>query len=71
MWHLIFEAVPKDRPVTLAVLDEDGFHALEFRAASNVLVCSDKIARLGQGSMRGPCLRGGDKQLDFVEMAPR
>ncbi len=30
MWHLIFEAISKDEPVTLAVLDRDGFHALEF-----------------------------------------
>ena len=30
MWHLSFEAIPKDEPVTLAVLDRDGLHALEF-----------------------------------------
>jgi hypothetical protein len=30
MWHFIFEAVPKDRDLLLAVLDHDGFHALEF-----------------------------------------
>jgi hypothetical protein len=30
MWHLIFEIVPKDRDVILAVLDHDNFHALEF-----------------------------------------
>ena len=30
MWHFIFEALPKDQPVTLAVLDEGGFFALEF-----------------------------------------
>jgi hypothetical protein len=30
MWHFIFEAIPKDERVTLAVLDRDGFHALEF-----------------------------------------
>jgi hypothetical protein len=30
MWHVIFEAAPKDQPVTLAVLDGDCFHALEF-----------------------------------------
>ena len=30
MWHFVFEAVPKDQPVTLAVLDGDCFHALEF-----------------------------------------
>ena len=63
MWHLIFEAVPKDRPVTLAVLDEDGFHALEFRAASNVLVCSDKIGRLGQGKHERPVLERGRQTI--------
>jgi hypothetical protein len=30
MWHFIFEAVPKDHDVLLAVLDHEGFHALEF-----------------------------------------
>jgi len=32
MWHffIAFEAVPKDCEVLLAVLDGDGFHALEF-----------------------------------------
>lgn len=30
MWHFIFEAIPKGEQVTLAVLDRDGFHALEF-----------------------------------------
>jgi hypothetical protein len=30
MWHKIFDTVPKDRDVLLAVLEEDGFHALEF-----------------------------------------
>jgi hypothetical protein len=30
MWHFIFEAVPKDEPVTLAMLDGDCFHSLEF-----------------------------------------
>jgi hypothetical protein len=30
MWHFIFETVPKDRDVLLAVLDHEGFHALEF-----------------------------------------
>ena len=49
----IFEAVPKDRPVTLAVLNEDGFH------------------RLGLGKHERPVLERGDRQLDFVEMAPR
>ena len=29
MWHVIFEAAPKDQPVTLAVLDGDFFHALD------------------------------------------
>ena len=30
MWHHVFEVAPKDRDVLLAVLDHDGFHALEF-----------------------------------------
>jgi hypothetical protein len=30
MWHFIFETAPKDCDVLLAVLDHDGFHALEF-----------------------------------------
>ncbi len=30
MWHFMFEAIPKDQPVTLAVADREGFHALEF-----------------------------------------
>jgi hypothetical protein len=30
MWYFIFEMVPKDRDVLLAVLDHEGFHALEF-----------------------------------------
>jgi hypothetical protein len=30
MWHFIFETVPKDHDVLLAVLDHEGFHALEF-----------------------------------------
>ena len=30
MWNFIFETVPKDRDVLLAVLDHEGFHALEF-----------------------------------------
>jgi hypothetical protein len=30
MWHFIFETIPKDREVLLAVLDHEGFHALEF-----------------------------------------
>ena len=30
MWHFIFEAVPKDHDVLLAVLGHEGFHALEF-----------------------------------------
>ncbi len=30
MWHFIFDPVPKDRDVILAVFDKDGFHALEF-----------------------------------------
>ena len=30
MWHYIFETAPKDRDVVLAVLEKDGFHALEF-----------------------------------------
>ena len=30
MWHVIFEAAPKDQLVMLAVLDGDCFHALEF-----------------------------------------
>ncbi len=30
MWHFIFERVPKDRDLALAVLDNDDLHALEF-----------------------------------------
>jgi hypothetical protein len=30
MWNFIFETVPKDRDVLLAVLDHEGIHALEF-----------------------------------------
>jgi hypothetical protein len=30
MWHLIFEPVPKDSDLLLAVLDGKAFHALEF-----------------------------------------
>ena len=30
MWHFIFEKTPADRDVILAVLDHDGFHALDF-----------------------------------------
>jgi len=30
MWHFVFETIPKDRAVLLAVLDREGFHALEF-----------------------------------------
>ena len=30
MWHFIFEKIPADRDVLLAVLDHDGFHALDF-----------------------------------------
>jgi hypothetical protein len=30
MWHFIFERVPTDRDVVLAVLDHEAFHALEF-----------------------------------------
>jgi hypothetical protein len=30
MRHFIFETVPKDRDVLLAVLDHEGFYALEF-----------------------------------------
>jgi hypothetical protein len=26
MWHFIFEAIPTEQPVTLAVLDSVGFH---------------------------------------------
>ena len=34
MWHFIFEKIPADRDVLLAVLDHDGFHALDFHVAS-------------------------------------
>jgi hypothetical protein len=34
MWHFIFEAAPKDRPVVLAVLGEDGCLALDFPCRS-------------------------------------
>ena len=30
MWHFIFDRLPKDRDLCLAVLDGDAFHALEF-----------------------------------------
>jgi len=30
MWNFILETVPKNRDVLLAVLDHEGFHALEF-----------------------------------------
>jgi hypothetical protein len=30
MWHFIFERVPKDRDILLAVLDHEGLHALDF-----------------------------------------
>jgi hypothetical protein len=30
MWHFIFDTVPQDRELLLAVLDHDGLHALEF-----------------------------------------
>jgi hypothetical protein len=30
MWRFIFDRVPKNRDVVLAVLDNDQFHALEF-----------------------------------------
>ncbi len=29
-WHFIFNKMPKDRDLLLAVLDNDAFHALEF-----------------------------------------
>jgi hypothetical protein len=38
----------------------------------HVLVCPDKIAcHWAQGDNERPVPRAGDKQLDFVEMAPR
>ena len=40
--------------------------------AAHVLVCPDKIAcHWAQGGNERPVPRAGDKQLDFVEMAPR
>jgi hypothetical protein len=30
MWHIILDAIPKDREIVLAVLDGNGFHPLEF-----------------------------------------
>jgi hypothetical protein len=30
MWHFIFERIPTDRDVLLAVLDREAFHTLEF-----------------------------------------
>ncbi|HEY2530343.1 MAG TPA: hypothetical protein VGJ20_20795 [Xanthobacteraceae bacterium] len=30
MWHYICDKIPADRDVLLAVLDHDGFYALEF-----------------------------------------
>jgi hypothetical protein len=38
MWHFIFEAVPKDHDVLLAVLDHEGFHALDFLAVEVTMV---------------------------------
>jgi hypothetical protein len=37
MWHFIvsFDSVPRDRDLTVAVSDADGFHALEFPCRCN------------------------------------
>jgi hypothetical protein len=35
MWHFIFEKIAADRDVLLAVLDHDGFHALDFPCRSS------------------------------------
>ncbi len=37
MWHFIFDKMPKNRDLLLAVLDNNTFHVLEFRAATAMM----------------------------------
>jgi hypothetical protein len=46
MWHFIasFDAIPHDRYLTVAVLDSEGFHALEFPCRCNENGCWIDVA---------------------------
>jgi hypothetical protein len=46
MWHFIasFDAIPHDRDLAVAVLDSEGFHALEFPCRCNENGCWIDVA---------------------------
>ncbi len=58
----IFDAIPKEKPVRLAVFDRDGFHALEFpcrRTKAGLWVdAKTGWGKTGEGLLRHPSFKG-------------
>jgi len=53
MWHFIFETVPKDHDVRLAVLDREGFHALG--SSTRMAKALEHACESGQTRKVRPC----------------
>jgi hypothetical protein len=70
MWHFIFEfifeTVPKDHDVRLAVLDREGFHALEFPCRrsdnSDVSLSSSSSTRMAK-ALEHACESGQTRKV--------